>query len=197
MKRVIIESPLSGEVEVNRQYARACLFDSLKRGEAPLASHLLYTQVLDDGIEEERRMGMEAGFAWNLKAEEVVVYTDRGISKGMKAGIKLAQENLIPIQYRTLGEGWAEITHKGLDKIPFVTTNEQLNKIPTMMVAMEDLGLSVDFIKNVAHLAHFDQGIFDLMSLLVDEEDIKERSSILTDLQDLMNDYMGMMRDEL
>src|SRR5690606_24498929 len=45
---VIIESPYSGDVERNTEYARSCLLDSLRRGEAPIASHLLHTQVLED-----------------------------------------------------------------------------------------------------------------------------------------------------
>ena len=56
MKKVIIESPYAENIERNIKYARACLKDSLNRNEAPLASHLLYTQdgVLDDGIKAER-----------------------------------------------------------------------------------------------------------------------------------------------
>ncbi len=47
MEAVILESPYGGtpeEVERNVKYARACLRDCLLRGEAPFASHLLYTQ---------------------------------------------------------------------------------------------------------------------------------------------------------
>ena len=44
MRRVIIESPYAGFVKRNEDYARECLRDSLMRGEAPIASHLLYTQ---------------------------------------------------------------------------------------------------------------------------------------------------------
>lgn len=63
MRRVIIESPYAGDVELNAQYARECLRDSLTRGEAPIASHLLYTQpgVLDDAVPRERALGIEAG----------------------------------------------------------------------------------------------------------------------------------------
>ena len=41
-------------------YARACVADCLRRGEAPIASHLLYTQpgVLDDDVPEERAQGI-------------------------------------------------------------------------------------------------------------------------------------------
>lgn len=40
------------------------MLDALDRGEAPYASHLLYTQMLDDTIPAERELGIKAGFAW-------------------------------------------------------------------------------------------------------------------------------------
>ena len=66
MRRVVIESPYAGDTARNEAYARACMADCLMRGEAPFASHLLYTQdgVLDDGDEAQRKLGMEAGFRW-------------------------------------------------------------------------------------------------------------------------------------
>ena len=44
MRLVILESPYAGDVAANVKYARRCVRDSLSRGEAPIASHLLYTQ---------------------------------------------------------------------------------------------------------------------------------------------------------
>jgi hypothetical protein len=63
---VIIESPYAGELLRNISYARAAVRDSVLRGEAPMASHLLFSQagVLYDDIAEEREMGIEAGLAW-------------------------------------------------------------------------------------------------------------------------------------
>ena len=109
LKRVIVESPYAGDVEANLRYLRACLADCLKRGEAPFASHALYTQpgVLDDGKPEERRLGMEAGFEWARAADATVVYTDRGVSRGMTAGIQHAEEHGRPIERRELGGEWA------------------------------------------------------------------------------------------
>jgi murein DD-endopeptidase MepM/ murein hydrolase activator NlpD len=106
MKLVVIESPYSGNVDRNVSYARSCLRDCLKNGEAPIASHLLYTQdgVLDDGIQKERELGIRAGFAWNKHAEYVVVYRDYGITPGMQRGIDFAKENNIPVIYRRLYE---------------------------------------------------------------------------------------------
>ena len=91
MTRVILESPFAGDIEKNIKYARECVRDSLLRGEAPIASHLLYTQdgILDDRIPEERKWGIDAGLAWKSVAEKHVVYIDLGITPGMEYGIKL------------------------------------------------------------------------------------------------------------
>lgn len=118
MRLVIIESPFAGDIERNLRYLRAAMRDCLKRGEAPYASHALYTQpgVLDDGDAAERKHGIEAGFAWRKHADATVVYTDLGTSTGMGYGIKaaldLASYNDTPgygyhaIEYRSLGEEW-------------------------------------------------------------------------------------------
>lgn len=104
MRRVILESPYAGDIEANTTYARRALRDSLARGEAPIASHLLYTQVgvLDDGVPEERQWGIDAGLAWGSVAEATVVYIDRGISRGMSYGIERAEKDGRPVEYRNL-----------------------------------------------------------------------------------------------
>ena len=102
MKRVIIESPYAGDIDNNVSYARLCLKDSLMRGEAPFASHLLHTQVLDDTIKEEREMGIKAGLEWLRVAELMAVYVDLGISQGMKLAIAEASIEGIQIVYRTI-----------------------------------------------------------------------------------------------
>ena len=103
---VIIESPFKGntpaEEAENIAYAKEVMRDSLYRGEAPFASHLLYPQMLDDANEHERRMGIEAGLLIGRSADRTVVYTDRGISPGMKQGIKRAEDEGRPVEYRSL-----------------------------------------------------------------------------------------------
>lgn len=76
MRRVILESPYGGDVEANVAYARRCLGDCLRRGESPIASHLLFTQkgVLDDLVPEERALGIAAGLAWRFQADASVFY---------------------------------------------------------------------------------------------------------------------------
>lgn len=100
MRRVIIESPYAGDIKRNEQYARECMLDSLRRGEAPFLSHLLYTQVLDDTEPNDRSLGIEAGLSWQSQAEAVIVYGDYGLSEGMKIAIDRAQMNNIPVVYR-------------------------------------------------------------------------------------------------
>lgn len=104
MRRVILESPFAGDVERNIRYARACVRDSLLRGEAPIASHLLYTQpgILNDDIPSERQRGIDAGLAWCEVADASVVYVDYGMSKGMEYGIKAAKEAGRPVEIRHL-----------------------------------------------------------------------------------------------
>lgn len=107
-KLVVIESPYAGNVARNEEYARACMSDSIARGEAPFLSHLLYTQVLDDLDEEERKTGIQCGFAWSERADLVAVYTDLGISPGMYAGIERAAHAGQATEYRKVrGVPWS------------------------------------------------------------------------------------------
>lgn len=113
MRLVIIESPYAPSnghtVEHNLKYLRAAMHDCLMRGEAPYASHALYTQpgVLDDTKPDKRKHGIEAGFAWRCVADVTIVYADLGITNGMKLGIAAAQERVDRLV--RLGEKWHDI----------------------------------------------------------------------------------------
>jgi hypothetical protein len=78
--------------------------DCLKRGEAPIASHLLYTQpdVLRDDAPDERKLGIEAGLAWACVAEAMVVYVDHGVSPGMRNAIAFAENLGLTIEHRRI-----------------------------------------------------------------------------------------------
>lgn len=114
MRRVIVESPFAAPtpegIAENETYARACMADCLHRGESPYASHLLLTQpgVLNDRDPSERQHGIEAGLAWGDVADAVVVYIDRGISGGMKQGIKRHKAAGRVIEERRLEYGVGE-----------------------------------------------------------------------------------------
>lgn len=112
MIRVILESPYAGasswrliawwQRRQNIRFARAAMRDCLSRNEAPIASHLLYTQpgILRDGDPYERQWGIEAGLLWGELAEKTVVYTARGTSRGMELGLDAARRDNRPIEYR-------------------------------------------------------------------------------------------------
>jgi hypothetical protein len=108
MKLVILESPYAGatpeEIQANVDYARRCVRHSLSLGEAPIASHLLYTQpgILRDEVPAERQWGIDAGLVWRSAADYSVVYTDRGISRGMEYGIAAAKSAGNQVVYRSI-----------------------------------------------------------------------------------------------
>lgn len=105
-EKVIIESPYAGEVHLNVRYLQSCLRDSLLRGEAPFASHGLYTQpgVLDDEDFDERELGIRAGFAWRAQADLTVFYVDRGFSGGMIQALRECMERDYPYEFRSVHE---------------------------------------------------------------------------------------------
>lgn len=123
MRRVLIESPYRGDVESpddlarvvarNRRYLDRCIRDCLMRNESPIASHKTLVDVCPDDVPEERERGIRAGFAWRGVADATVIYTDHGISHGMKLGIEDAQreqdrryrafESAHHVEYRQIG----------------------------------------------------------------------------------------------
>lgn len=106
---VVVESRFAGETPkdllINKKFTLACMRDCIKRGEAPYASHVIYAHsyIVDDFIAQERALGIYAGFLWGNFASKTVVYTDLGISSGMKEGIIHAHNMNRPIEYRELG----------------------------------------------------------------------------------------------
>jgi hypothetical protein len=115
MRLVILESPYAPSdthsTQEHIEYARACVKDSLARGEAPIASHLLYTQpgILNDLDPVQRALGISAGLAWRYVADHHVFYIDLGWSTGMKAALSAIMEDSI-IYGRSIHEvrqiGW-------------------------------------------------------------------------------------------
>ena len=102
---VIIESPYAGDLERNVAYARAAMRDSLRRGEYPIASHLIYTQpgILRDEVPAERELGIRAGLAWRRAADLAVFYIDLGWSGGMTAARSVYELEQFPFAERSLG----------------------------------------------------------------------------------------------
>ena len=91
MERVIMESPYTGNIEINEIYGAFAMNDCIVNyNEAPYVSHLLYTRkyVLRDHIASERELGIKAGLDWRQAAEKTIFYVDLGMTRGMIEGEK-------------------------------------------------------------------------------------------------------------
>jgi len=105
---VVIESPYAAgngrTVEDNLTYARECMADSIRRGEIPIASHLIYTQpgILDDNIPAQRSHGIWMGYMWAQAARRAVFYVDHGMSSGMKKAKIYYEQESINYELRTI-----------------------------------------------------------------------------------------------
>jgi hypothetical protein len=106
MRRVIVESPYSAitseEKTGNLDFAADCCRDCVSRGENPFASHLFYTQFLDDNDPVERKLGLEMAFElWDFY-DAIIFYMDRGFSEGMQLALIHAFQIDKPFERRIL-----------------------------------------------------------------------------------------------
>ncbi len=107
-KLVIIECPYGTEDASMRdqyaRYAKKCLQDSLKRGEAPFAGQLFYSSLLNDHVQAEKDVGLVSHMSWIAVADIVAVYTDMGLSTSMQMAINVAIIKNKRIEYRSIGK---------------------------------------------------------------------------------------------
>ena len=118
--RVIIESPYAARtvqgLVVRRNYLKACVQDSMERGESPLAGHGFYTQFLNDRDPRARKIGMTLAKQWMYVCHFVAVYLNYGWSPGMVEGVRLARLVGKPVEERHLPPGtWDEDAPKHRD----------------------------------------------------------------------------------
>lgn len=104
MKRVILESPFAGDFARNKVYLQLCICWCLAHDLAPFASHQMYTEALDDTNPAERTLGITAGFAWWDAAEEILFFTDFGMSPGMWKAYERCVATQKPYSYIHLAE---------------------------------------------------------------------------------------------
>ena len=88
---VFICSPLRGDYIENQKRAK---------GYCREAPHVYFTQFLDDTVESERILGIDCGIALLDKCSEIWIYTERGISDGMKTEIEHAKQKGIKLVWR-------------------------------------------------------------------------------------------------
>jgi len=105
--KVIVESPFgSDDIEIrkaNVSYVRDACRDCVRRGENPFASHLFYTQFMDDADPADRSLGIQLGYDRWTDADSIVFYLDLGMSPGMQKALCHAFALGIHIERRWLG----------------------------------------------------------------------------------------------
>ena len=104
-RKIYVVSKYAGDVATNKENAvRFCRY-VIGCGNMPVASHLLYPQILDDSSPHEREMGLMFGLALLALCDEVWIFTENGeISSGMKREIEEATQLGIPVRQLDLEE---------------------------------------------------------------------------------------------
>lgn len=98
--KVYVVSRYAGDVEANVAAAiRYCKF-AIEKRKIPVASHLLYPQILNDNIPEERELGTMFGLALMMDCDEVWCF-GAAKSKGMQHEIHEAIRLNKPIRFFT------------------------------------------------------------------------------------------------
>ncbi len=96
-KIVYIASPYAGDVEGNVEFAKAACRLAMEEGSTPVAAHLLYPQMLDDMIPEQRELGIRMGLKLLEACSELWLCGSR-ISSGMQEELKTARIHGIPVR---------------------------------------------------------------------------------------------------
>lgn len=96
-KIVYIASPYAGDVEGNVEFAKAACRLAMEEGSTPVAAHLLYPQMLDDTVPEQRELGIRMGLKLLEACSELWLCGSR-ISSGMQEELKAAWRHGIPIR---------------------------------------------------------------------------------------------------
>lgn len=97
---VYICSPYADDILNNERKARRYCRFAIRENTIPVASHLLYPQMLDENDPEERQLGLLFGLVLLSKCEECWVFGNR-ISPGMAQEIGKARRRGIPVRYFT------------------------------------------------------------------------------------------------
>lgn len=103
MKLIFVSSPFKGEREKNIAFAHMACAYVLKQGHVPFAPHLFFTQFLDDDDKKQRDQGIKGGFVVLERCDEFWWFGE-GLSSGMYAEMRTANEHNIPIQRVTTME---------------------------------------------------------------------------------------------
>lgn len=100
-RKVYVASPFVGDTEANIRKAIEYCQTVIDAGYMPLASHLLYPQMLNDKIPAERELGLMFGLALLRMCDEVWVFGP--VSSGMAQEIEEARRLKKKLVYKEVG----------------------------------------------------------------------------------------------
>ena len=104
-RKIYVASKYAGDIAANVENAIRCCRYVIDRGYMPVASHLLYPQILNDNCPRERELGLMFGLALLANCDEVWVFTvDGEVSSGMEREIEEAKRLGIPVRKMEMGE---------------------------------------------------------------------------------------------
>ena len=95
---VYVCSPLSGDIAANQKNARRYCRFAVDSGCIPLAPHLYFPQLMDDGNGAERDLALSMDIVLLSKCSELWVFGER-ISQGMSIEIEKAKRKGQPIRW--------------------------------------------------------------------------------------------------
>lgn len=96
-RKVYVASRYAGDVAANTTAAIGYCRKVIQDGYMPIASHLLYPQILDDNNSDERELGLSFGLALLQMCDEVWVFGK--VTKGMAGEIEEAKRLKKQIRY--------------------------------------------------------------------------------------------------
>lgn len=96
-RKIYVASRYAGDVDANVAAAVAYCRRVIDEGYMPVASHLLYPQILNDNIPKERELGLLFGLSLLAVCDEVWVFGT--VSPGVALEIEEAKRLKKPIRY--------------------------------------------------------------------------------------------------
>ena len=129
-RMIYICSLYAGNTEDNTAFARQACGYAISQGAVPLAPHLLYPQILNDSIPEERETGIRLGLEVLERCEELWICGDR-MSAGMKREAAYAKARGILVRRipvcEIMGNQTVQELGKGIREGPETSQSYQKN----------------------------------------------------------------------
>lgn len=196
--KFILESPFANQDrnKFNNNYFYLCLVARkimIENNASPLFFHALYTQFLNDDVQEERNLGLFNSFNWHSDGDAKLYAIDRGLkdSKGMMLGAADAIKKGMPVKFATAMPETHWISKRVAEINEIIDNQErwdaglafeiELRSIPENMERFEKNGELTDYVRhNQKDLEEVKNCIMEFFAPLVKAIE-EERSQQKTD----------------